>query len=120
MNWEPSALGETRGVADPHVSQTFVCDTWAMTPSCQRVRVSYPMSDSMSCIRRAKENASEIRSEKPGRQRSTLFSLPQREAELLRHDTLSDEDSLLARLFHQSKFQRHFGSGNRLRRSVGG
>ena len=85
-----------------------------------RVRVSYPMSDSMSCIRRAKENASEIRSEKPGRQRSTLFSLPQREAELLRHDTLSDEDSLLARLFHQSKFQRHFGSGNRLRRSVGG
>ena len=29
-------------------------------------------------------------------------------------------DRLLARLFHQSKFQRHFGSGNRLRRSVGG
>ena len=53
------------------------------------------------------------------RQRSALFSLPQREAERRRHDTLSDEDSLLARLFHQSKFQRHFGSGNRLRRSVG-
>ena len=40
--------------------------------------------------------------------------------QLLRHYTLSDEDQRLARLFHQSKFQRHFGSGNRLRRSVGG
>ena len=26
---------------------------------------------------------------------------------------------MLARLFHQSRFQRHFGSGNHLRRSDG-
>ena len=38
---------------------------WALAPSCQRPRVSYPMSDSISCIRRAKENGSENRSEKP-------------------------------------------------------
>ena len=31
-----------------------------MAPSCQRIRVSYPMSDSMSCIRRAKETGSEM------------------------------------------------------------
>ena len=52
--------------------------------------------------------------------RATLYPLPQRDAELLRHDTLSDEDQLLAYLFHQSKFQRHFGSGNRLRSGVEG
>ena len=75
------------------------------------------MSDSMSCIRRAHENGSANRSDK---QRTARFSLPQRDAELLRHDTLSDEDQLLACLFHQSKFQRHFGSGNRLRSDVEG
>ena len=36
------------------------------------------------------------------------------------YEPLLIPDRLLARLFHQSKFQRHFGSGNRLRRSVGG
>ena len=89
-----------------------------MVPSCKRPHVPYTMPDSMSCIRQAKENTSET--VLTSRQRSALFSLPQREADLLRHDTLSDEDQLLARLFHQSKFQRHFGFGNRLRRSVGG
>ena len=38
----------------------------AMVPSCQPLRVSYPVSDSMSCRRRAKENGSENRSDKPG------------------------------------------------------
>ena len=33
------------------VSQTAVCDTRARTPSDERRRVSYPVSDSMSCIR---------------------------------------------------------------------
>ena len=42
------------GVADQPVSQTAVCDTRARAPSGQRRRVSYPMSDSMSCIRRAR------------------------------------------------------------------
>ena len=42
------------GVADPPVSQTAVCDTRAKTPSGTRRRVSYPVSDSMSCIRRAR------------------------------------------------------------------
>ena len=41
-------------IADQHVSQTAVCDTRAKTPSSTRRRVSYPMSDSMSCIRRAR------------------------------------------------------------------
>ena len=36
-----------------------------MAPSCERISASYPMSDSMSCIRRAKENGSENRSGKP-------------------------------------------------------
>ena len=51
------------GVADPHVSQTLVWDMWALAPSCQRPRVSYPMSDSISCIRRTKENGPENRSD---------------------------------------------------------
>ena len=42
------------GVADQPVSQTAVCDTRAKTPSSTRRRVSYPVSDSMSCIRRAR------------------------------------------------------------------
>ena len=41
------------GVADQHVSQTAVCDRPARAPSDQRRRVSYPVSDSMSCRRRA-------------------------------------------------------------------
>ena len=45
----PPAPGE-RG----HVSQTAVCDTPARTPSGARRRVSYPVSDSMSCKRRAR------------------------------------------------------------------
>ena len=36
------------------VSQTAVCDRWAMTPSGARRRVSYPVSDSLSCKRRAR------------------------------------------------------------------
>ena len=36
-----------------------------MAPSGERRRVSYPVSDSMSCIRRANENGSENRSDKP-------------------------------------------------------
>ena len=61
------------GVADQHVSQTVVCDTRARTPSGARRRVSYPVSDSMSCRRRAKSRA-----RKPvltRRQRSALFCL---------------------------------------------
>ena len=54
------------GVADPHVSQTFVYDMRTMVPPCGRVRVSYPVSDSMYCIRRAKENGSTNRSDKAG------------------------------------------------------
>ena len=42
------------GVADQPVSQTAVCDTPARTPPGTRRRVSYPMSDSMSCRRRAR------------------------------------------------------------------
>ena len=42
------------GVADQHVSQTAVCDTRAKTPSSTRRRVSYPVSDSMSCRRRTR------------------------------------------------------------------
>ena len=41
------------GVADQHVSQTVVWDTQARTPSSTRRRVSYPVSDSMSCRHRA-------------------------------------------------------------------
>ena len=42
------------GVADQHVSQTVVWDMRARAPSDQRRCVSYPMSDSMSRIRRAR------------------------------------------------------------------
>ena len=42
------------GVADQHVSQTAVCDTRAKAPAGEHLSVSYPMSDSMSCIRRAR------------------------------------------------------------------
>ena len=38
-------------VADPHVSQTAVCDRRVRAPSGERRRVSYPMSDSIYCIR---------------------------------------------------------------------
>ena len=43
----------------------------------------------MSCIRRANKHGSETRSDKPAGGR---HSLPQREADLRRHDTLSDDD----------------------------
>ena len=42
-------------VAWPHVSQTAVCDTRTWPPSGARRRVSYLVSDSMSCRRRANE-----------------------------------------------------------------
>ena len=42
------------GVADPPVSQTAVCDMRTRAPSSTRRRVSYPVSDSMSCRRRAR------------------------------------------------------------------
>ena len=42
----------------------------AIAPSCGRFRVSYAMSDSMSCIRRSKENGSANRSDKP----ASIFS----------------------------------------------
>ena len=45
---------ENAGVADQHVSQTARCDTRARAPSGTRRRVSYPVSHSMSCIRRAR------------------------------------------------------------------
>ena len=41
-------------VADPHVSQTVVFDRQAWAPSGARRRVSYPVSDSMSCRRHAR------------------------------------------------------------------
>ena len=50
-------------VADQHVSQTAVCDTREMAPSDEPSGVSYPVSDSMSCRRRAKQHGSETRSE---------------------------------------------------------
>ena len=55
------------------------------------------MSDSMSCRRRVNENGSENRSGKLAA--GGPFSLPQREADLLRHYTLSEEDlwSIVAR-----------------------
>ena len=62
----------------------------AQAPSSRLLRVSYTMSDSMPRIRREKENGSENRSDKPAE--VALFALPQREADLLRHYTLSDED----------------------------
>ena len=52
------------GVADQHVSQTRVWDMRAQAPSSRLLRVSYTMSDSMSRIRREKENGSENRSDK--------------------------------------------------------
>ena len=55
---EPSAF-ETRASPDQHVSQTAVCDTRAKTPSSTRRRVSYLVSDSMSCIRPVKEHGTE-------------------------------------------------------------
>ena len=48
----------------PHVSQTVVCDTWARAPSGVRRGVSYPVSDSMFCIRRANEHGTENHSDK--------------------------------------------------------
>ena len=53
------------GVADQHVSQTAVCDIRAKAPSGARRRVSYPVSDSMSCRRRANEHGSETRADTP-------------------------------------------------------
>ena len=50
---KPDCLRDA-GVADQHVSQTAVCDTRARAPSSSRRRVSYPVSDSMSCRRRAR------------------------------------------------------------------
>ena len=52
-------------VADQHVSQTAVCDRRARTPSGARRCVSYPVSNSLSCIRRAKQHGSESRADKP-------------------------------------------------------
>ena len=52
-------------VADQRVSQTVVCDRRARTPSGPRRRVSYPVSDSMSCRRRANEHGTETRADKP-------------------------------------------------------
>ena len=63
-DWEPSAF-ENAGVADQHVSQTAVCDIRAKAPSGARRRVSYPVSDSMSCRRRANEHGSETRADTP-------------------------------------------------------
>ena len=45
------------GVADQPVSQTAVCDRRARAPSDQRRRVSYPVSDSVSCIRPVQDMA---------------------------------------------------------------
>ena len=53
-------------VADPQVSHTAVCDRRARTPSGARRRVACPVSDSMSCRRRAKQHGSENRADKPG------------------------------------------------------
>ena len=58
-----SRLGNDRHRArrriDQQVSQTAVCDTRARTPSGPRRRVSYPVSDSMSCRCRAKQHGAE-------------------------------------------------------------
>ena len=51
----PSCPARTRPGADPQVSETVVWDMRARAPSGERRRVSYPVSDSMPCIRRAKE-----------------------------------------------------------------
>ena len=55
------------GVADQYVSQTAVCDRRARTPSGTRRRVSYPVSYSMSCRRRANADGSENHADTPGR-----------------------------------------------------
>ena len=52
-------------VADQHVSQTVVCDRRARAPSGARHRVSYPVSDSMSCIHRACQHGSETHADTP-------------------------------------------------------
>ena len=44
-----------------HPDRPVVCDIRARAPSGARIRVSYPVSDSMSCIRRAKQHGSETR-----------------------------------------------------------
>ena len=49
----------------------------AMAPSCKRLRVSYTVSDSMSCIRRAKENGSENLSDKRAAVGPVFPSAPQ-------------------------------------------
>ena len=53
------------GVADQHVSQTAVCDTPEKAPPGARRRVSYPVSDSMFCRRRANEHGTENRADTP-------------------------------------------------------
>ena len=49
-----------------------------MAPSCERFRVSYSMSDSMSCIRRAKENGTANPPDKPNSSRPCVPCLTAR------------------------------------------
>ena len=74
------------------LSQTAVCDTRARTPSSTRRRVSYPVSDSLCCRRRANEHGPETRADKPAAVGPGFPSATRGGPGLLRHDTLSDED----------------------------
>ena len=49
-----AAAFETRVSPDQYVSQTAVCDTPSRAPPGARRRVSYSVSDSLSCKRRAR------------------------------------------------------------------
>ena len=60
-----------------------------------RRHVSYPVSDSMSCRRRAKQHGS--RTVLTSRPRSALCALPPRESELLRHSIPRDSTAACAR-----------------------
>ena len=66
--WEPAAF-ETRAEPISMCRKRPFATHGPRTPSGPRRRVSYPMSDSMSCIRRAKQHGSETRADKPGRGR---------------------------------------------------
>ena len=66
-----------------------VCDTRTRTPSGQRRRVSYPVSDSMSCRRLAKQHGSETRADQPAAGGHVFPSasrpaLPRRQADRVR------------------------------------
>ena len=59
VGWVVDALGpQGAALQVQRLGAIRLCDMRAKVPSCQRLRVSYSMSYSMSCIRRTKEHGS--------------------------------------------------------------